>query len=129
MIAFLQNYDIMNKKETEDTRMPQRKNRYSQMSRQMTLYLLADLLVFILFLVVSGYGIIWLKVLTAIITIVGSLLCLAFLYLSKELLKQRSLWMTAAAAAILLCTFFSLILNFPSPTPTAEDLLYISHLL
>ena len=109
--------------------MPQKNNRYSQMSKQMTLYLLADLVVFILFLIAAGSGIIWMKVLTAIITIVGSFLCLAFLYLSKEFLKPRSLWMTTAAAAILLCTFFSLILNFPSPTPTAEDLLYISHLL
>ena len=39
--------------------------------------------------------------------------CLAFLYMSKELLKQRSLWLTSGFFSILLCLTVSLILSFP----------------
>jgi len=97
--------------------MPKQKNRYKQMEQKMVLVLAADFLLFVLYLICAGNGIIWAKVLTAIFTIVLSALCLAFLFLSKELLRPRSLWMSAAAAGILLCVIFSLILNFPSPSP------------
>lgn len=95
------------------------KNRYREMEYYMTIALIANLLSFILFLIAAGSGTIWLKVICAIVTILLSGLCLTVLYLSKELLRQRSLWMTTAAAAILLCLIFSLILNFPSPSPFA----------
>ena len=99
--------------------MGKRVNRYKQMERYMTAALLADTALFILYLIGAGLGTLWLKVLAAIVAIVLSSLCLVFLYLTKEILRRRSLWMTAAAAAILLCTLFSLILNFPSPRPSA----------
>ena len=41
-----------------------------------------------------------------VLCILLSLACLAFLYVSKELLRQRSLWMSTAAAAILVCLLF-----------------------
>ena len=97
--------------------MKNKKSRYRQMEQIMTFVLLGDLAMFIIFLIAGGFGIIWLKVITAIIAILVSGLCLWFLYMTKELLKQRSLWMCAAAAAILICVLFSLILNFPSPNP------------
>lgn len=100
--------------------MSKRVNRYKRMERYMTFTLLADAFLFVLFLIGAANGILWLKILTAIFTILISGLCLGFLYLSKELLKQRSLWMSAAAAAILICTLFSLILNFPSPSPYSQ---------
>ena len=93
------------------------KNRYKQMEQYMTISLIADLVLLILFLIVSAAGIIWLKVVMAIITISLSALCLLFLYYSRELLRPRSLWMTTGAAAILICLVFSLMLNFPSPKP------------
>lgn len=91
------------------------------MERYMTYALLADLVIFVLYLIAAGTGIIWLKVITAIIAILLSGLCLAFLYLSQELLRPRSLWMSAAAAAIAVCVLFSLILNFPSPSPYKQS--------
>ncbi len=94
-----------------------KKNRYREMERRMTYALAADLVLFILYLIAAGFGILWLKVITAIIAILLSGLCLGFLYLSQELTKPRSLWMSAASAAILACIIFSLILNFPSPSP------------
>lgn len=97
--------------------MPKQPNRYQQMERYMCMTLALDLALFILYLVCAGSGIIWLKAICAILTILISGLCLVFLYLTKELLRERSLWMSVSAAAIALCVIFSLILNFPSPNP------------
>ena len=91
-----------------------RKNqRYKVMEWYMTYTLIADLGLFLLYLIFAGFGIVWLKVVTAILAILISLGCLAYLYLTQELLRRRSFWMTTAAAAILLCTLMSLILNYP----------------
>ena len=94
--------------------------RYQQMQRYMGYTLILDLLLFVSFLIASGNGIIWLKIVLFILTILLSLLCLAYLYLTRELLRPRSLWMSAMAAAITVCILFSLILNFPSPNPYRE---------
>ena len=95
--------------------MDNSRKRYQQMERYMTYALLTDLLLFILFLITAGNGIIWLKVILAILVISLSGLCLAYLYFSRELLRQRSFWMSVSAAAILVCLLFSLVLNYPSP--------------
>lgn len=89
--------------------------RYKQMELYMICALVADAGIFLLYLIFSGFGIIWLKVITAILCFLLSAACLALLYISKELLRQRSLWMSTAAAAIIVCLLFSLILNFPCP--------------
>ncbi len=83
----------------------------------MTYALIADGLLFILYLICAGAGIIWLKVILAILAILLSGLCLAWLFVSRELLRPRSLWMSAAAAAVIVCIVFSLILNYPSAMP------------
>lgn len=93
------------------------KTRYKTMELILLIAILVDLALFITFMIAAGNGIIWMKALFAILTIAVSVLCLLFLYKTGELLKQRSLWMTTAAAAILICLLFSLILNFPSPNP------------
>lgn len=95
--------------------MGKKSNRYTQMRQYMTLTLLANAGLFILYLVFAGFGVIWMKAITAVLSILLSSCCLVFLYLCKELLRRRSLWMTAAAAALLICTLASLILNYPSP--------------
>lgn len=100
--------------------MARDRNRYRQMERHMTCALLLDLILFIFFLISAGNGIIWLKVILAVICIALSGAYLAFLYISQELLRPRSLWMTAASVAILLCTVFALVLNYPSPNPLSE---------
>ena len=102
--------------------MPPRKNRYLQMRKIMTYVLSSDLAVFILYLIAAGFGVIWLKVLTSIIAILTSVLCLGYLYLTQEIFKKRSLWMTAAAGAILVCLLYSLVLNFPCPPPSPENI-------
>lgn len=89
------------------------RNRYREFEKKATMIVLADLAVFLLYLLFAGLCVIAMKVITAIIAIIGSLLALGFLFMSGELLKKRSLWMSAAFAAIFLCTVVSLICNFP----------------
>ena len=95
--------------------MEEKRNRYKDLEQTMTILILAAAVDFILFLIFSGAGVVWLKVITAIFAILMPILSLAFLYLSKELLRQRSLWLTTGFAAILVCTIVSLLCNFPAP--------------
>lgn len=95
--------------------MAQKINRYKKMERYMTYALCIDTIVFILYLLVAGNGIIWLKVILTLLCFAISGALLWFLYATKELLKQRSLWITTGAVAIAICLLFSLLLNFPSP--------------
>ena len=97
--------------------MANRPNRYKEMERNITIALVIYLILFITFLFASGNDTGWLKAITFIIILILSGLCLAVLYLTKEIMRQRSMWMTVAATAILVCVLFSLILRFPSPNP------------
>lgn len=92
-----------------------KRSRYQDLERLLTGLLIASAVDFILFLIFAGMGIIWLKVITAIFAILMPILCLGLLYMSQELLKQRSLWLTMGFFGIFLCTAVSLIANFPSP--------------
>ena len=95
--------------------MARKPSRYKEMERYMTYALIADALAFIFYMIAAGNGIIWLKVILTLVCLGISGLLLWVLYNTKELLRQRSLWITAGALAIAVCLFFSLILNFPSP--------------
>ena len=70
------------------------------MESLMTKVILADLLIFVLYLLCAGKGWMVFKVVTAIISIFGSLLCLGWLYMTGEFPKRRSLWMITAFACI-----------------------------
>ena len=102
--------------------MSKRPNRYKLMVRNMTITIMVNLVFFLVFLIAAGNSIVWLKVISFIMILIISSLCLAVLYLSKELLRQRSIWMTVASFAILACTLFSLILRFPSPNPMKQEI-------
>lgn len=95
--------------------MANKPNRYKEMERYMTFALCGNAVVFFLYLLAAGNGVIWLKVILALLGLGVSGLILWVLYTSRELLRQRSLWITTGAAAIAVCLLFSLILNFPSP--------------
>lgn len=94
--------------------MPNDAYRFKQMEKMMSAILIAATIFFIIYLIAAGSGVIWLKVTMAIITILICCLCLAYLYMAKLLTRPRTLWMTTAAGALLICLLFSLILNFPS---------------
>ena len=93
--------------------MAQRKTRFEQMEQLMTYALIADGLLFLLYLIFAACGVIWLKVTLAVLVFLISAGSLTLLYMTKELLRRRSLWMTVAAGSALICLLFSLILNFP----------------
>jgi asparagine N-glycosylation enzyme membrane subunit Stt3 len=97
--------------------MRKRQNRYKEMERKMGLILLGELILFIFYMVAAGNGIVWLKVITACIAIIAAGLVLVFLFLTNELTRPRSLWMTVAAGSVIICILFSLVLNYPSPNP------------
>ncbi len=101
--------------------MAGKSNRYKEMERYMTYALLADAAAFILYMIVAGNGIIWLKVILTLLCFGISGLLLWFLYTTRELLRQRSLWITVGAASIAICLLFSLILNFPSPNKYKQE--------
>lgn len=93
-----------------------KRNRYRELESLMTKVILGDAAVFVLFLIFAGLGMTVLKVITAIIAIFGSLLCLGWLFLTGEFTRRRSLWMVTAFICIALCVVVSLLLNFPCPS-------------
>ena len=98
------------------------RNRYREMENIMTKIILIDVLVFILYLVCAGFGWSVLKVITAIIAIFGSLLCVGWLNLTGEFTRRRSLWMVTAFICIVICVVVSLLLSYPCPAPNLNSL-------
>ena len=92
-----------------------RVSRYKQLEQMMARILIADVVIFALYALFAGLGVIALKVIFAIVTIILSGMCLAFLYTNGELKKRRSLWMVVGFVGILVCLLVSLICNYPSP--------------
>ena len=88
--------------------------RFQTMEKMMTRILIFAAILFFIYLISAGSGVIWLKVVTAIFTILICGLCLFYLYMTKLLTRPKTLWMTLAAACIIICLVFSLALNFPS---------------
>lgn len=95
--------------------MDRKKARYKKMESMITAVLCLDVVIFVGYLIFAGMGMIGLKVFTAILCFLISGAVLYFLFMTKELLRKRSMWMTLAAACVILCVLVSLILNFPAP--------------
>ena len=89
--------------------------RYKTIEKYLTYTLLADTVVFALYLLFAGKGLIALKVITTIIAIGVSGLSLGYLYMIGETTKRRSRWIVMGFLCILLCLVVSLILNYPAP--------------
>lgn len=97
--------------------MENKNNRYAILERTMTISLGIVQILFILYMIGAGFAIDWLKSVCAVLTIMIALCCFAYLYITGEFRKRRSLWMSLWAAALVICTIASLILQFPSPHP------------
>ena len=95
-----------------------KRNRYREMESLMTKVIVGDALVFVLYLLFAGLGLTVVKVATAIIAILGSLLGLGWLVITGEFSRRRSLWMVTGFIAIVLCVLVSLRLGYPGPAPT-----------
>ena len=97
--------------------MAERRNRYHQLQQVISLALLGAFLLFIFYLIAAGNEIVWLKAVLSVLIFLICAGCLGFLFITQELLRPRSIWMTLAAASIALCLLLSLILHFPCPNP------------
>lgn len=95
--------------------MNRRQARFKRMESYITLALCADVIIFLAYLIFAGKGIIAWKIVSAIICVGVAAVVLYQLFMSRELLRRRSIWMTLAAACFILCVLFSLLLKFPSP--------------
>ena len=91
--------------------------RYKQIDQLLTRVIIADTAVFLLYLFFAAIGLTVLKIIIAIIALLVSGLCLAYLYKLGEFKKARSRWLVMGFGAIILCTLVSLLLNYPSPAP------------
>lgn len=90
--------------------MASKHNHYQELEKMLKTALLANAAAFLLYLI---FAIAWLKVIFAIFAILIPVAGLALLFLSRELLRQRSLWLTTGFFSLLICTVVSLILGFP----------------
>lgn len=97
------------------------RKRYKDIERFLTMVLLADAAVFVLYMIFAGIGLGFLKVFTTILCVVASVACLALLYMTGEMKKARSRWLVLGFACILVCLLVSLILNYPSPAQVAAE--------
>ena len=97
--------------------MAERRTRYHQLHQIVSLALLGAFALFIFYWIAAGNEIIWLKTVLSILIFLICAFCLGFLFISQELLRPRSLWMTLAAGCIALCLLLSLVLHFPCPNP------------
>lgn len=100
--------------------MEKKRNRYKEMERYLTYAIIADAVLFVLYLLFAGFGLGWLKIITAVLAIILSVLGVGYLYLTGELLKLRSRWLTFGFAAIALVILVSLLVNYPSPDPLKQ---------
>jgi hypothetical protein len=87
-----------------------------------TIALCVDAAIFLAYLIFAGMGLLALKIIAAVLCIALSGAALYQLFVSHELLRRRSLWMSLSAACIILCILISLLLNFPSPPYTLPQI-------
>ena len=101
--------------------MDRRRARFKKMEFYMTIALCVNVVIFIAYLIFAGMGINALKIVSAIACVGIAGVVLYQLFMSHELLRRRSIWMTLAAACFIICILFSLILKFPCPPYTISQ--------
>ena len=97
------------------------RNRYREMESLMMKILIGDGLIFFLYMFAASRVGAWsvIKVICAVLTILSAVLCLVWLYLTREFTRRRSLWMVTACVSILACLLVSLCLGYPCPPAVA----------
>ena len=95
--------------------MGRKRARYKRLETTVTAALCLDVIIFLAYMIFAGIGMVGLKITTAIFCFLISGLILYYLFITRELLRRRSLWMSLAAVCVIICVLASLILKFPSP--------------
>ncbi len=89
------------------------KDHFQELEHMLTIFVIADLVLFIAYLIFAGTNVLIGKILCAVLALVVAVYGLWVLFNTKELSKQRSLWITCSFGAIALCTIVSLICQYP----------------
>ncbi len=89
------------------------KDHHQELERMLTVFVLAALVLFVAYLALAVVGQPVLKLVSAVLAILISIFSLWVLVNTKELLKQRSLWLSCSFASITLCIIVSLLCQFP----------------
>ena len=92
-----------------------KRNRYREMESLMTKVIIGDAAFFVLYLFFAAKGLTVLKFIVGIIAMIASLLALAWLYITGEFPRRRSLWMVTGFIGIALCLLVSMLLGYPCP--------------
>ena len=95
--------------------MEQKNTRYKDLELFLTILVVAMLALFIFYLVMAAGGKTVLQIIVAVM--VGSIAAfgLWLLFKSKELLRQRSIWITLSFLCCALVTIVSLLAGYPGP--------------
>ena len=94
--------------------------RFKENERILAYGLIADAAIFLLYLLMAGLGVAWLKWILAVAALLLSAAGLASLYLTGEIRRHRSLYLVVGFAAVAVVILFSLLLNYPSPNELAS---------
>lgn len=89
--------------------------RYRKLEQAVTWALSAESILFLLYLGCNRFGATWLSTVLAVVMAAGAVLGLVYLYLTRELTRPRSRWMTGGFGAVLLCLALSSFLHFSVP--------------
>ena len=95
--------------------MEQQNNRFKDLEMFLSVLIFATIALFIFYLIMAGNGQIVLKIIS---TVLIACICgfgLWLLHSSKELLRQRSIWMTLSFLSGVICTLVSLLTGYPGP--------------
>ena len=96
-----------------------KRQRYAQYEKFLSIVLIADAVLFGLFLLFSGLGVVWMKVILSVVTILLSVLSMVSLYLTGEFNRHRSRYLVYGFGAVVICVLFSLICRYPAPAAPA----------
>lgn len=95
--------------------MDSNKRNFKDLEMFLTILIVTMLVLFIFYLIMAGNGHTVLKFLSAILIFCVSGFGLWLLYGSKELLRQRSIWMTLSFLSGIICTLVSILTAYPGP--------------
>lgn len=95
--------------------MEQKNNRFRDLEQFLTILIFAMTAIFIFYLFMAGSGMAVLKVIAVVLIAAIAAFGLWLLVKSRELLRQRSIWMTLSFVCCLICTLVSLLTGYPGP--------------
>lgn len=95
--------------------MEQKNNRFKDLEQFLSVLIIAMLAIFIFYLCMAGSGRTVLMIISAVMIGAIAAFGLWLLVKSKELLRQRSIWMSLSFICCVIVTVVSLLAGYPGP--------------